>query len=101
MTVTEDDAIDVLPATSVALAVMTLLPEERVPVVHENDPAVAIQVLPVATPPTNNWTIALASAVPVKTSAVYEVIKSLVEAELVEFESVSDAGADGSAVSST
>ena len=52
VTLTAVDAVEVLKAASVANAVIALLPGERTPVVHENEPPVAVHVLPVATPST-------------------------------------------------
>jgi hypothetical protein len=53
VTVKAVEAEDALPAVSVALAVIALLPAVNVPVVQENAPLPsAVHVLPVATPPT-------------------------------------------------
>jgi hypothetical protein len=74
------EAREVLPAASVALAVISLMPAVKVDVVHENAPLPsAVQVLPVATPSTYNWTVELASAVLVITRDVFLVIKSLLD----------------------
>ena len=80
VTVNAVEAEEVLLDASVAVAVIELLPAVRVPVVQENAPLpFAVQVLPVATPPTYNCTVELASAVPVITRDVFLVIKSLLE----------------------
>ena len=80
VTVNAVEAEEVLLDASVAVAVISLLPALRVPVVQENAPLpFVVQVLPVATPPTYNCTVELASAVPVITRDVFLVIKSLLE----------------------
>ena len=80
VTVNAVEAEEVLLDASVAVAVIALLPAVRVPVVQENVPLpLVVQVLPVATPPTYNCTVELASAVPVITRDVFLVIKSLLE----------------------
>jgi hypothetical protein len=95
------EAREVLPAASVALAVISLMPAVKVAVVHENAPLPsAVQVFPVATPSTNNWTVELASAVPVTTRDVFLVIKSLLDnpASLPEVK-LKVVGADGAVLS--
>ena len=80
VTVNAVEAEEALLDASVAVAVISLLPAVRVPVVQENAPLpFAVQVLPVATPPTYNCTVELASAVPVTTRDVFLVSKSLLE----------------------
>lgn len=80
VTVNAFEAVEVLLDASFAVAVIALLPAVRVPVVQENVPLpLVVQVLPVATPPTYNCTVELASAVPVITRDVFLVIKSLLE----------------------
>ena len=101
----ELEAEDKLPAESEVLAVITLLPAVKVPVVHENAPLLlAVHVLPVATPgsPTYNCTMELASAVPVITKDVFFVIKSLLEDPVSLLEaSTRLEGAEGAVVSTT
>jgi hypothetical protein len=95
------EAEDKLPAESEVLAVITLLPAVKVPVVHENAPLpLAVHVLPVATSPTYNCTMELASAVPVITKDVFLVIKSLLDDPVSLLEaSTRLEGAEGGVVS--
>jgi hypothetical protein len=99
--VIELEAEDKLPAESEDVAVITLLPAVKVPVVHENAPLpLAVHVLPVATPPTYNCTMELASAVPVITKDVFFVIKSLLDDPVSLLEaSTRLEGAEGGVVS--
>ena len=87
VTVNAVEAEEVLLDASVAVAVIALLPAVRVPVVQENVPLpLVVQVLPVATPPTYNCTVELASAVPVITRDVFLVIRSLLDDPVSLFE---------------
>jgi hypothetical protein len=101
VTVIELEAEDKLPAASEDVAVITLLPAVKTAVVHENAPLpLAVHVLPVATPPTYNCTMELASAVPVTTKDVFFVIKSLSDDPVSLLEaSTRLEGAEGAAVS--
>ena len=101
MTVIELEAEDKLPAASEDVAVITLLPAVKTAVVHENAPLpLAVHVLPVATPPTYNCTMELASAVPVTTKDVFFVIKSLLDDPVSLLEaSTRLEGAEGGVVS--
>jgi len=103
VTVIELEAEDKLPAASEDVAVITLLPAVKTAVVHENAPLpLAVHVLPVATPPTYNCTMELASAVPVTTKDVFFVIKSLLDDPVSLLEaSTRLEGAEGAAVSTT
>ena len=87
VTVNAFEAVEVLLDASFAVAVIALLPAVRVPVVQENVPLpLVVQVLPVATPPTYNCTVELASAVPVITRDVFLVIRSLLDDPVSLFE---------------
>jgi hypothetical protein len=101
VTVIELEGEDKLPAASEDVAVITLLPAVKTAVVHENAPLpLAVHVLPVATPPTYNCTMELASAVPVTTKDVFFVIKSLLDDPVSLLEaSTRLEGAEGGVVS--
>lgn len=72
--------LETFPATSVATAVMESVPSVSTPVVQLNAPEpFAVQVAPVVVPPTDNWTTAPISAVPVMVGVVSFVMVSELE----------------------
>ena len=93
-----EDAFDIFPAASVALAVMAWLPFERAllePSVKLQFPLLSAVVDPKELLPAKSSTVLLASAVPVKVGVVSLVLLSVFELPVSELESRS--GVDGAA----
>jgi hypothetical protein len=91
-----EDAFDIFPAASVALAVMAWLPFERAllePTVKLQFPLLSAVVVPKELLPSKSSTVLLASAVPVKVGVVSLVKLSLFDVPVSELASRS--GVDG------
>ena len=88
------EATEVLPAASLAVAVMERTPSLRAELVMDQLPAVAV-VVPMEVTPSNSSTVESASAVPLKVGVVSLVMSSVLEAP--ESLAGSRSGVDGAA----
>ena len=88
------EALEVLPAASVAVAVIAWEPVDREePGVKDQSPLPSAVVVPMEEPSEKSSTVLLASAVPVKVGVVSSVILSV--EELPESEAEERSGVDG------